>query len=169
MHWLSIRDIALIAVISAILALTSYILIMPFVLIVMALALEKKHIYPISIITAVAVFMLWGFDLYYLVNLFFLPLIVLTIHLSLLLISGNQEKNETSKLHRFYISLMAFLIVLITNFLNIIFSGLIYGTLEATLMQYALSNILSAVGNGLLVYIIGFYLQRRLQELLVDF
>src|SRR5690606_14227133 len=89
----SVKDITLVAVVSAILALSSYIMIMPFLFIVCVISLKKSHIIPISLVTSIAIYLIGGYKLYSLTNLLFLPLIAITI-LLLMHFVYNQKTND---------------------------------------------------------------------------
>ncbi|MDY0276459.1 MAG: hypothetical protein RBQ97_00075 [Acholeplasma sp.] len=162
---LTIKDLTFIVAMSALLAVTSTILIMPFVLVTMALTFKRKHIYYIALLTALATFLIFG-NIFYLVNIFFIPFMALITRLICPLIT-NKEKH-TSLLKGTILTLFALVLFLFTNFASSIVYGLWFSTIEAAVLDALLTNLIQAFINALLVGILSLYLQNRLAQILLE-
>jgi len=78
----TVKDIAIIASLSAIVVLSSAIYMVYFMLIVLALSLKRSHMYLIALISAILYWWLFFTADVLLINIVFWPLLVFVIHLS---------------------------------------------------------------------------------------
>lgn len=166
----TVRDLALIASMSAIVVLSSAVYLVYFMIIVLTISLKRMHIYPIVIISAILNWWLFFSSNELLINILFWPLLVFIIHLNLPVIF-NIKKGEplviTDKSRNIYLFVISLVTILTFNLLGAFINGLLFSSVEASLIAGLWFYIVQGLISALLVLFLGFYLQRRIHDLLL--
>lgn len=170
MKHFTVRDLALIASMSAIVVLSSAIYLVYFMLIVLTLCLKKVHMYLVAIISAIINWWLFLSSNELLINIIFWPLLVLIIRLNFSIIF-NVKKGDplviTDKSRSIYLFVISLISILTINLIGAFINGLLFSSVEASLIAglwfYTIQGFISA----LLVLFLGFYLQKRISAILL--
>lgn len=153
MTTLNTKDIALIAILSAILSLASYALILPFLFIVLALSLKRNLVLYIALITALIIYIIWGFLPNTLSNFILLPMIAVMIEKSTPWIYTDRQNWQETTTTQIKLAAVSFVIILLTNYLNTLGYGLIVGSPIALFIQTFFNNLFSAAINAVLIFL----------------
>ncbi len=168
----TVKDIALIASLSAIVILSGMIYMVYFMLIVLTLSVKKVHMHLIALISAILNWWIWSSADLLLINILFWPLLVLIIQLSSRYIF-NVKKGEAlvvnDKSRRIALFIVSLVAILFINLLGAYINGLLFSTVEAALMTGLWFFIIQGFISALLILFFGFYLQKRIQLLLERF
>ena len=156
----SIKDLASVSVMTALVSLSSYALVMPFVFIVVVSSVKKINGYVISVLTAAVVSLLWLSQPNTLLNFIFLPCITFLTH-----VGSAWFRKEGYKAHLFSqyrLSIFLTIVILSTNFANALVYGLVIGDPIGTFVGAIQNNILFGLINGFLIFAVGGYLSEQL-------
>lgn len=167
----TLRDMGMIVAMSAIVFLTYYTFILPFVFIVMILALKKEQSYMIAIVSSLLIFLAFMHHLGNLLNFIFLPLMVFILKSMQNNIESKRKKSvhdhSISWMDRLKFSAMSFvLIALSTIVAQIVYEVIVYDLLFAEVTTWFILTG-SIVVNTVLVFLLAFPLQRRLCKILL--
>lgn len=165
---LTLKDMGLIVVSSSLLIVFHFIGLLPFVFILMVMTLLKKHVYWISIITSITLFIISSNQFWSLTNLIFLPFTAFVLFKSLQGVKPHVsvKKKRQAWMRHLRFSLLAFLLILVATASSQVLYELSIGvTIFSDLIQWVILTLTSFL-NALLIFLIGRPLHLRFAKLL---
>lgn len=153
------KNITLIALLSALVTLFSYVLIMPFVFLMIILSSDKKTALLTALLSSLLIYIVWGFMPHTLLNFIVLPLMAIIME------HFCKGKDLRDSRQRLEVTGIAFVLLLLTNILNTLVSGLIIGNVLGIVLQYLVPNLIGALINAILIFVIGQPVQKLLIQL----